>query len=171
MSAEMQKLAADALLERGVGLKIPAPLLFRLVRKKTMTLNVRRTYLGSLIYLSDLAHLADPEPLDVGSEPEQLIKEMGSGPLSLPFDVIAENVPAVTRSVAALLLNDKWKIRLFRGWLARVLRRRCTTDQLQELVMWLFVYGRAEPFTTTTKLLTRMMMTAPRSLGQQKKRS
>lgn len=172
MGAHMQKLAADALLERGVGFKIPAPFLYRLFGRKVMTLNVKRLYLGSLLYLSELADLSEWVSLDVGVVRQRTIEELGSQAKSLPIPVISENILRVTRAVAALLLNGKWRIRLFRWWLARVLRRRCTADQLQELVMWLFAYGRAESFTNTTKLLLAMSMTTPtRNLGQRGERS
>lgn len=171
MGDNLQKMAADALLERGVGLKIPAPFLYRLFGRKVMELKIRRLYLGTLLYLSDLAGMDELQPLDVGADRTRLIQEMGSPSASLPLPVITANMERVTRCVAACLLNGKWKIRLFAPWLSRVLRRRCTPDQLQEIVMWLFAYGRAEAFTITTILLREMMVTPPRNMGPKEKRS
>lgn len=160
------------LLERGVGFKIPAPFLYRLVGRKVMTLKVKRLYLGTLLHLSELAGIAELIPVDVGVDRAVAVRDMGSRPHSLPLEAIVNNIPRVTRAVAACLLNGKWRIRLFRWWLARVLQRRCTADHLQELAMWLFAYGRAESFTNTTKLLLAMTMTAPpKNLGRLEERS
>ena len=104
--------------------------------------------------------------MNVGTEREKVIKDMGNEPLTLPYKVIADNIKPVTRGVAACLLNSNIKIKLFTKLLARYLRWAVYTEQLQELVMWLFIYGRAEAFTTTTKFLAKMTMTKPMNLGQ-----
>ena len=122
--------------------------------------------MGTLVHLSTLEALSSPEPMNVGTEREKVIKDMGNEPMTLPYKVIVENIPSVTREVAACLLNSNIKIKLFTKLLARYLRWAVHPEQLQELVMWLFIYGRAEAFTTTTKLLRKMTMTKPMNLGQ-----
>ena len=89
----------------------------------------------------------------------------------MDLKTINENIIPVTRAVAAGLLNENWKIILFRKIFGRYLRLNLTSDQLQELVMWLLIYGRAEAFTNTIKLLAMMKMTSPMNLSPQEKRS
>ena len=160
--------AAMALLDRGVGFSIPAPFLFRLFGRKTMKITVRKLYLGTLVHLSTISDFELVEtPHAASDEHAKVIKEMGGEPKSLPLKTIIENIKPVTLAVAACLLNNPIKIKLFAPLLARHLRRsKLTAEHIQELVMWIFIYGRAESFTNTTKLLRRMMMMSPRNLGQ-----
>lgn len=163
--SSIEQLAADALLERGAGLKIPAPLLYRLFGRKYMRLTIKRLYLGTLLHLSRLAKIGNLEQIDVGQR-ERVINCMGCEVMSLSIADIEAHQREVTNAVACCLLNSRLKIRLFRWWLARVLRRRCHADQLQEIVMWLFAYSRIESFRNTTELLQRMVMTTRRHSGQ-----
>jgi len=156
-----------ALLDRGIAFRIPAPWFMRLFGKKKLKIIVKRLRLGTLLHLSILEELsAELQPLKVGGEREKVIKEMKAEPLTLPYKVIVDNLPTVTSEVAACLLNSNLKIRLFKKLLARYLKWAVHPDQLQELVMWLFIYGRAESFTITTKFLRKMTMTMPMNLGQ-----
>ena len=166
MENDIQKLAAMALLDRGIAFRIPAPWWIVIFGKKYVKINVRRLYLGTLIHLSTLENIAPLEPVEVPPDHKKLIADMEATPQSIPVaDIITQSVP-VCRAIAACLLNSRIKIALFSKPLGRHLRRSCTNDQLQELVMWLFVYGRAESFTSTTKLINRMRMTMPMNLGQ-----
>lgn len=161
--------AAMALLDRGVGFSIPAPFFYRLFGRKKMKISVRRLYLGTLLHLSAIADF-EPEfvetPHATSLPYTQIIKEMGGEPKSLSLKTIIKNIKPVSLAVASSLLNSRLKIWLWSRLLAGHLRRNCTTDQLQELVMWIFIYGRTESFTTTTKLIERMKMMKPMNLGQ-----
>lgn len=166
MENNIQKLAALALLDRGIAFRIPAPWWMVLFGKKSVKVNVRRLYLGTLIHLSTLEDIALLEPVEVPPDHKQLIVDMEATPRSIPIKVIIEHSVPVCRAIAACLLNSRIKIALFSKLLGRHLRRSCHPDQLQELAMWLFVYGRPESFTTTTKLIGKMTMTSPMNLGQ-----
>jgi hypothetical protein len=168
---DIEKAAALALLDRGVAFRIPAPALLMLFGKKTISITVKRLYLGTLVHLSLLEKIAPFEPMKVPEDHEKTIDEMGAKPVSMPITDIVKNSKPVCRQVAACLLNSRLKIALFARILGRYLRRSCTADQIQELIMWLFVYGRPEAFTNTTKLLRKMTMTSPRIMGQKMKRS
>lgn len=164
--ADIQKLAAMALLDRGIAFRIPAPWWMVLFGKKSVNINVRRLYLGTLIHLSTLEGIAPLEPMEVPPDHKQLITDMEATPRSIPIaDIITHSVP-VCRAIAACLLNSRLKIALFSKILGRHLRRSCHPDQLQELIMWLFVYGRPESFTNTTKLIGKMTLMNPKNLGQ-----
>lgn len=166
MSKDIEKLAALALLDRGIAFAIPAPWWMVVVGKKSVNITVKRLYLGTMLHLSTLERIAPLELMTVPDDHRSLIADMDAKPLSIPIaDIITQSVP-VCRAIAACLLNSRTKIALFSKLLGRHLRRSCTPDQLQELAMWLFVYGRTESFTTTTKFLERMKMTKPMNLGQ-----
>lgn len=162
-SREIQRLAALALLDRGIAFRIPAPWLLILFGRKTVRITVKRLYLGTLLHLSTLEGIAPLEPMEVPDDHKQLIADMDATPRSLPISEIITNAVPVCRAIAACLLNSRIKIALFTKPLGRYLRRSCTPDQLQELAMWLFVYGRTEAFTNTTKFLGKMSMTSSRS--------
>jgi hypothetical protein len=162
-TTEIPRLAALALLDRGIAFRIPAPWLLVLFGRKTVKINVKRLYLGTLLHLSTLEGIAPLEPMELPADHKQLIADMEAEPRSLSIQAIIENAVPVCRAIAACLLNSRIKIALLSKPLGRYLRRSCTPDQLQELAMWLFVYGRPEAFTTTTKFLGKMSMTSSRN--------
>lgn len=160
---DIEKLAALALLDRGVAFRIPAPALLVLFGKKSVKIKVKRLRIGTLLHLSTLESISPPEVQQVPDEYNKLFADMGTAPRSLPISVILERQVSVCRAIAACLLNSRVKIALFSRLLGRYLRRSCTPDQQQELAMWLFAYGRAESFTITTKLLEKMKLTSLRN--------
>ena len=170
-SPDIEKAAALALLDRGVAFRIPAPALLMLFGKKTVGITVKRLYLGTLAHLSTLEEIATPEVIEVPADYKEVIAGMGAVPRAIPFKAIVENSKPVCRAVASCLLNSRLKIALFGRILGRYLRRSCTADQIQELIMWLFIYGRPEAFTNTTTLLRRMTVMSPRMMGHTIKRS
>ena len=167
----IEQAAAQALLDRGVGFRIPAPLLFRIFGKKTIRLNVKRMRLGSMLELSELASLTELERVKVGDERENMLAAIDAEPLSVKYQFIAENKNKVAYLVGCCLLNSRRKIGLFGKRFGRYLANACTADELQELALWLFAYGRPEAFTNTTKLMRAMILTMPRNLGQTTQRS
>lgn len=162
MDRKTEQAAAQALLDRGIAFRIPAPLLWRLFGKKTMRISVKQLRLGTLVYLSYFNDLNAYERVqEIGDFRLSLIKEMGFEPISVAVNAIVENRKKISRSIACMLLNHPIKIRLFSAMMARILERRCTAEQLQELTMWLMVYSRVESFLNTTKLLGTMTLTKP----------
>lgn len=161
----IEKAAAMAILDRGIALPIPAPWLLVLFGKKTIKINVKRLYLGTLVHLSTLEKIG-LVPLQVPEDHKKLINDMDAEPRSISTVAIIDNSVVVTRAIASCILNSRVKIALFSKVLGRYLRRSCTPDQLQELAMWLFVYGRPEAFINTTRLIGKMMMTNPMNMGQ-----
>lgn len=159
----IEKEAAMALLDRGIAFRLPAPWILRLFGKKNIKITVKRLRLGTLVHLSTLEELATLERMELDGDRAKIVADADAKPMTLPYRVIVTRTPAITREVAALLLNSHIKIKLFQKPLARYLRWAIHPDQLQELVMWLFVYGRAEAFTTTTKLLEKMRLTNSRN--------
>ena len=161
----LEKASALALLDRGIAFRIPAPWLLKLFGRKTVKITVKRLYLGTLVHLSAIENFGMQE-VEVHQAAGKIINEMGGVPRSIPISVIVNQSKPVCRAIACCLLNSRSKIALLEKPLGRFLSRNCTPDQLQELAMWLFVYGRPEAFTNTTRFLSRMTMTSPRMMGQ-----
>ena len=162
---EIEKLGALALLDRGISFRIPAPAMFMLFGKKTISIKVKRLYLGTLLHLSTLEAFGI-DPVEVPQDHSAVITDMEAKPFSTPIKVIVEQSVPVCRAVASCLLNSRMKIFLFSKLFGRYLRRSCTPDQIREIIMWLFIYGRPESFTITTTFLRRMTITSPRTVGQ-----
>lgn len=171
MDKIIEQAAAQALLDRGAAFYIPAPFLYRLVGKKKVRIVIRPLRLGSLLYLYELPGINELKPLPVDKDAEGVINQMGAKADSIDLKIIIENIKPVSVAVAACILNWNWKIKLFRGILGRYLRHTLTADQLQELVMWLLIYGRGESFMNTIKLLAMMKVTSPMNLSPEVERS
>ncbi len=168
MDKHIEQAAAHALLDRGAAFHIPAPFLFRIFGKKKLRIVVKQLRLGTLVYLSEIPGWDDAEDLNVGDDAKQVIEQMGASAVSVGLKAIESNRRAVVKAVSACLLNSRWKIKLFRTSLSRYLMKVLTVEQLQELVMWLVIYGRLEPFMTIIKLLSTMKVTSPMNLSQKK---
>lgn len=171
MNRQIEVAAAQALLDRGVGFRIPAPFLFRVFGKRTIRLKVKRIRMGTMLELSELASLTELEKVETGDERKKMLAAIDAEPLSVKLQFIVENKDKVAYLVACCLLNSKRKIKLFGKRFGRHLATVCTSDELQELALWIFAYGRPEAFMNTTKLMRTMILTAPRNLGQTTKRS
>lgn len=171
MNGQIEAIAAQALLDRGVGFRIPAPFLFRLFGKKQIRVSVKRVRLGAMLQLSELASLTELERVKVGDEREKMLTAIDAESLSVKLQFIAQNKEKVAYLVGCCLLNSRSKIQLFGKRFGRYLANACTADELQELALWLFAYGRPESFMNTTKLMRAMILTAPRNLGQTTQRS
>lgn len=165
MDKIIEQAAAQALLDRGAAFHIPAPFLLRVFGKKKIRIVIRRLYLGSLIHLYEMPGIDELKDLPVGKDAQGVISQMGAQAKSVDAKVILENIVPVTRAVAACILNRNWKIILFQKLVARHLRLTLDTDQLQELIMWLLVYSRAESFMNSIKFLSMMKVTSPMNLS------
>jgi len=105
----IEKLAAMALLDRGIAFAIPAPWPLRLVGKKQVQIVVKQMYLGTLLHLSTLDRVAPLEVLSVPEERKQVLEAMEAQPVSLPAVAIAIHAKTVCKVVAACLLNSASK--------------------------------------------------------------
>lgn len=170
MDKDIEKAAALALLDKGAAFHIPAPFLFRLIGKKKMRIVVRRLKLGALLYLSNIPGLDKAEAYEpktrLQKDAAETIEHTGEKLITIPVDVIKDNLNAVCLNVSACLLNSRVKIAILKKPLARHLRWALDVDQLQELITWLFIYGRPEAFRNTIRLIQRMTVTRPMNLSQ-----
>ena len=178
MSDQVEQATARILLDRGIGFEIPAPFYLRWFGKKTVGITVKPLRLGTLLKiqvpqgaLESVGSKAGIDERELEQRKQAVEQLSGSDAVWLTYKHIAENSKKVSKIIACGLLNSPLRIRLFSGLLGRHLHRQCTADQLQELSMWLFAYGRAESFTNTTKLLGMMQVTKTRDLGQREEMS
>ncbi len=171
MDIKIEQAAAMALLDRGAAFHIPAPFLFRVFGKKKIKIVVKQLRLGSLIHLTDIPGMDKLKELPVGEDAKKIIEATGSLAISISKEVLEKSIWKTVKAVAACLLNSPLRIKLFKYPLAAYLKSVMTSVQLQELVMWLIIYGRLEPFMSTIKLLTMMRVTSPMNLSHEEKRS
>lgn len=169
MDKQIEQAAALALLDRGAAFHIPAPFLFRLFGKKKVRITVRRLRLGTLLYLTQIPGIDKAGEFETKRPDQEKLKQVveatGAKLIAIDKKAIEDNLKPVCRIVASCLLNSELKIKLFSRPFGRYLRRKLNADQIQELIMWLFVYGRAESFTNTIKFIGKMSMTSPMNLS------
>lgn len=151
---EVQKLAADTLLERGVRFPIPAPFLLRIFGKKVINLTLYPPKMGTLISISKgLVDMeVDPSVLDEG--------DVGKA-----YSLIAEHGKAMCRIMAIAVLNGKWRIKLFSGILTSWLNWKLDARRLAELFMAITTLSGLQYFTSTIRYLPAMSITKRRSLS------
>ncbi len=175
MDKQIEQAAALALLDRGAAFHIPAPFLFRLFGRKKVRITVRRLRLGTLLYLTQIPGIDEATEFEVNRPDQEKLKQTveatGAKLIAIDKKTIEDNFKPVCRIIASCLLNSELKIRLFSKPFGRYLRQTLNGDQVQELIMWLFVYGRAESFMNTIILIKTMRMTRPMNLSPEVQRS
>lgn len=155
---DIERQAAETILQRGVSVSIAAPWFIRWA-KKTVRLTIRSPYQGTLMrasayYLS--TGLKDHQLDDITVEQSLALMKVHGRSLSM--------------AVATTILNDYWKGKLFTKLLARYLRWNLTAQQISALVTTILIYGGTSDFMNTTRSVRMMKTTAPK-LGQKAKGS
>lgn len=138
--------AANMLLKQGISLPIPAPYIFRVFGKKVLRVEVKRLYLGTLLYLTEIA-----TRFTLLDEKEENRAEF-----------VRKNAPLICSYVAVAILNNRFKIR-FKRYLAGYLKRHLTADEMFELTTWVIAFSRIESFMNTISLAATMRLTAKMS--------
>lgn len=156
---QIEKFAADTLLQKGVQIKIRAPFLLRCFGKKTIGLTVTSPMEGTMhrvasYYLSTGLTIDDLEDVTVE---KALVLMTKHGKL-------------ISKAVAVAVLNGYYTGYLFTKILARYLRWHCKSNELFLLVNILLLYGGVEDFINITKSVRAMKLTTP-TMGHQKKGS
>lgn len=155
---QIEKFTADAILQKGVAIPLPAPFLIRLF-KKTVNLTLKLPYEGTMhrvasYYLSTGLTL---EKLDSLTVEDALL-------------VHAKHGKTISKALAVAVLNGYWKGKLFTKFLAWYLRWHLASKDMFDLVTVLVVHGGTQDFIITTKLVRQMKLTTP-NLGQNTKGS
>lgn len=146
--------AAEALLDKGIKVPVTAPLFFRAFGKKDFYPVIRPSYLGTLYHI-DLIY----ERAGLTAEALESIEDNQHG-------MYRKYVKPLSRAIAWGILNNTTLGMLLARPLAWYLRGHMTNIRLLYAGRMLDTLSRPQAFTTTTKLLGRLKMTAP-NLGQE----
>jgi hypothetical protein len=144
----IEKQAAEVLLDRGVRWKVPAPWYLRLIGKKTVSLGVTSLKLGTLLELSRLYIEMD------------LTSEQMKGDT---HKIIQDHLKTVCRITAMCILNSKIKIRLFTKPLARYILWAFTANMQLEVILFITNYSGTESFLTTIGFIRDLKITSPKN--------
>jgi hypothetical protein len=150
----VEKFAADTILQRGVKVKIPAPFLLRIFRKKTINVIISSPFEGTMHRVASY-YLSTGITFDIL---EGITVETG-------IELYAKHGKTISKAVAVAILNGYVKGWLFTKPLAWYLRWHLKPIQLFALTTTLIVYGGVQDFINTTKSVRRMTLTQPK-VGQ-----
>lgn len=150
----IEKLAADIILQRGVTVKIPAPLFLRIFGKKKISLTVTAPYEGTL-------HRIASYYLNTGLTVERLEDVTVEDAL----EIMAKHGDAICKAVAVAVLNGYWAGKFFTKPLAWYLKWNCLPRELFMLLSIVIIHGGSSDFMNTTRSVRMMKLTTP-NLGQ-----
>jgi len=148
---QVEQFAADTILQRGVKVKIPAPLLLRLVGKKTISLTVTSPFEGTM-------HRVASYYLSTGITTDQLEGITAEASLEL----MVKHGKTISKAVAVAILNGYVSGWLFTKMLAKYLRWHLTPNQFYSFTTLLIIHGGIQDFINTTKSVRKMTITQPK---------
>jgi len=156
---QIEKLAADTILQRGVKVKVPAPLLFRMVGVKHISLKLTSPFEGTL-------HRVASYYLSTGIT----LEEIEQATAEKALEIMAVHGKPLNKAVASAILNGYWAGKLFTKPLAWYLRWHCRPLEIFALLSLVILHGGVADFMNTTRSVRLMKLTAP-NLGQATKGS
>lgn len=156
MNMQTELHAAEAILQRGQKVKARAPLLFRLIGIKRITLTLRMPFAGTL-------HRVAAYYLKTGITVAQLEDVAAEEALEL----MVKHGDNIRKAVACALLNGYWSGLLFTRPLAWYLKWGLHDKTIFRILNLLIAFGGLADFMNTTRYIRGMMITAP-NLGQKK---
>jgi len=159
---EIQRQAAETMLERGVRVKLPAPRFLRLFGKKTVNVTIHQPYLRTIVTAGSLA-LSKGFSLDGLTE----------GKTDAALELVVKHAPTISKIIAVYVLNGKWRNRLFSRMLGAWLLSVLTNARLLEISVIIILMSRYEDFTSSIRLFKQMSMTMmmPKNLSPEEKGS
>lgn len=147
----VEKYAADTILQRGVKVKIPAPFVLRLFRKKHIHLILKSPYEGTM-------HRVASYYLSTGITTDAL----EGITLEKALELQAKHGKTISKAIAVALLNGYVKGWLFTKMLAHYLRWHLKPEELFTLTTLIVVHGGVQDFINTTKSVRKLTLTAPK---------
>lgn len=151
--------ASETLLQRGVRVRVRAPLFLRLLFIKTIVLTLSVPYAGAFVRMGRWYLLCQ---LSIDKLEEISTQD------ALLFNVkYADNI---YRALACLFIGNKLLTRLFLKSYANWLKESMTNTEALTLLQLAIVQGGLKDFMTTTRYIRGVMITVPK-LGQTTKRS
>lgn len=141
--------AAEAILERGVRFRLPAPFFKRWLKKDYMT--IRHLKAGTILEISRIVIAADLENAVLLSD----------------YQLLKKAVEPCARCIAVAILNDRRKIEQQADRLTRRLLWDISAESLIDVFLKIVVMNRTSDFTTITKyfLLKMTTMLERKNLG------
>lgn len=139
---EVQQRAADVLLDRGVRVKVPAPVWYRLVGVKEVSVTLYRPKLGTLIAMSRISAAIDVD-----------FEKLTDGSFKEAYNLCNRYGEQIAKWVAVALLNDKRAIERQANRLARRLMWGMPTDRLAELFTLVVLLSGVQDFLTTIRFV------------------
>lgn len=152
-SPQLEKLAAERLLERGVSMQMRAPFFLRWFGKKTVALTVTSPKMGTMLEVSRLY-------LSTGITSKQLKGVSHEEALGL----LHSGGKLITRAVAVAWLNGKWKIKLFARPLSHYMLWHCKPIEILTIIDMILLFGGTQSFMNTTRSvrMIKTMTTKPK---------
>ena len=141
---------ADALLDTGLLVKVPAPRLLRLLGVKTFPIRFRRPVYAQLLRISRMyvrMHV-DLEKLETGEAAAVLASA-------------ATNGVRASRLIALGLIRSGLMSALFHRAVAAYLRRRMDAQTMAELAKVIVLLSGASHFTTIIRSIAHLQVTTP----------
>lgn len=151
---QTEKRTADVVLQKGVKIRVRAPWILRLFKKKTITLTVSSLYEGTI-------HRVSGYYLATGITQQQIENITIEQALLL----MKQHGRQLNKAVACAVLNGYISGWLFTGVLARYLRWNAKPNEITTLLNYIVLYGGVEDFMNTTRLVRKMKLTTPK-MGQ-----
>ncbi|WP_455633158.1 hypothetical protein [Parabacteroides sp.] len=142
--------AADALLDRGLTVNLPAPWLLRKLGKKTFRYGVPFPKGQTLCRMAAIFCRMD---LD--------LKELKAGDLGATLECIARNGKRVSRVIAEGMVGDSLLARILVRPLAWYVRCHMTMKGMAELAQVILLLSSPEAFMNTISSLATMNLMAP----------
>lgn len=142
--------AANAILERGVRFRLPAPFYKRWLRRDWTT--IRHLKAGTILEFSRVV-------LEHGLESAVLLGD---------YELLLKTIEPCARCIAIAILNDEQKIERRADRLTRKLLWEISTESLVEIFVKISLLNRISDFMTITKFFSiqMTMMMNPKNLGQ-----
>lgn len=151
---QIEKFAADTILQKGVRFKIRAPFLLRLFRKKHISITLTTPFEGTM-------HRVASYYLSTGITTDQL----EGLTVEQALEIKQKHGKVLNKALAVAVLNGYISGWLFTKLFAWYLRWHLESKQLFALVQVLIIYGGVQDFIDTTKSVRKMTLTAPK-MGQ-----
>lgn len=152
--------ATETILQRGVRVKVRAPLLLRIFGLKTVSLTLRVPTAGALSRMGRwyLMCQLPLEKLEGISLEEALLFKVKYGRF-------------IYNALACLFLGNRMLTRLFMKPFSRWLMESMSAAEALTLLQLVILHGGLEDFMNTTRLIRGKMLTPPKKSGPMTKRS
>ena len=151
----IEKEAAARLLDKGIKVRVTAPLFLRIIGIKKLAFVIRQPFLGTCYRISLLF-------LEMGISEERL-DNLADENIHMLF---TQHGKTLAKIAAQAILNGKWRGRLFGRWFGSWLFWQLNQVQLMTIANVLVSITGTDAFTNTIGLVRTMKMTQPSQTAQ-----